>query len=265
MAAVPDFESLLAYQPAPGLLDARVIAITGAAGGIGRAVAVAAAQLGASLIAIDRDRRGLDALREELVAAGAAAPVAEVMDLATATTVDYRELAERVDRESGRLDGLLNNAGWIGALSPFEHVEPQVFGRAMAINLAAPFLLTQWCMPLLKKSEDPALVFSLHDSQRAFCGAYGVAKAGQEALLHILADEYHLDSEAPVRVFGIDTGPVATAERRRHWPGEPVDKHPAPARVVGPYLYALGPDASGRTDVVLRRRTAGDRHQPAAR
>ncbi len=250
----PDFETLLAYAPPPGLLDGRVIAITGAAAGIGRAVANAAGRLGATLIVLDSNRRDLEHLHEELATGGAAPVEAVVMDLAAATSADYRQLAHRIEARFGRLDGLVNNAGRIGALTPFEHAEPQRWGQIMAINLVAPFFLTQWCMPLLRRAADPALVFSLHRTERAFWGAYGIAKAGQEALLHILADEYHLDGAAPVRLFGIDTGPVATAERRRHYPGEPADAHPEPAQIVGPYMYALGPNARGLTDVVLRRR-----------
>ncbi len=247
------FEALLPYAPAPGLLEGRVIAITGAAAGIGRAVAVAAAGLGATVIALDRDRRALGVLRGELAARHATAHELVVMDFATATIADYRQFAERIGGRHGRLDGLVNNASRIVELSPFEYVEPTVFSQVLAVNLIAPFFLTQWCIPLLRKAADPVLVFSLHRAERAFWGAYGVAKAGQEALLHILADEYHLAGASPMRVFGIDTGPVATAERQRHYPGEPRDAHPVPAAVVGPYLYALGPDARGLTNVVLRK------------
>lgn len=251
----PDFETLLEYAPTPGLLDGRVIAITGAAAGIGRAVAVAAARLGATLIVLDCSRANLKSLEENLSNAGKS-PDSVEMDFATATIADYQKLADRIGNRYGCLDGLVNNAGRIGALTPFEHAEPELWREVVAINLVAPFFLTQWCMPLLRRAKDPVLVFSLHRAERAFWGAYGVAKAGQEALVHILADEYHLAGESPVRVFGIDPGPVATAERRRHYPAEAVDAHPRPVDVIGPYLYALGPDSRGRTDVVLRRAAA---------
>lgn len=252
-AQPPDFGALLQYAPRSGLLDGRVIAITGAAAGIGRAVAEAAAGLGAQLIAIDRDHRALDTLGETLAAHGALSPETVVLDFATATIADYQALAQRIGERHGRLDSLVNNAGRIGALAPFEHAEPDLWREVMAINLVAPFFLTQWCMPLLRRAGDPTLVFSLHRAQRAFWGAYGVAKAGQEGLMHILADEYHLAGASPVRVLGIDPGPVATAERQRHYPGEAPGTHPAPADVVGPYLYALGPDSRGVTDTVLHR------------
>lgn len=249
----PSYESLLDYRPAPNLLADRVIAITGAASGIGRALSFAAGRLGARLVALDHHPRVVEKLRADLAAGGIATVDAVSMNFTTATLADYRKFADDVRNKYGRLDALVNNAGRIVELTPFEFIEPTVFSQVLAVNLIAPFFLTQWCVPLLRKSADPVLVFSLHRVERAFWGAYGVAKAGQEALLHILADEYHLGGASPMRVVGIDTGPVATPERRQHYPGERPDAHPAPETVVGPYLYALGPEAAGWTNLVLRK------------
>ncbi len=256
-AGAPSFEALLGYTPRPGLLAQRVIAITGAACGIGRALAVAAAGAGATVIALDRNAERLEDLRRLLASAGCrAAGEIVTIDLAAATLADYRAFAQRVKDKYGRLDGLVNNAGQIGALAPFEHIDPAVWRDVMAVNLIAPFFLTQWCLPVLRLAPDPALVFSLDRAERAFWGGYGVAKAGQEALMHIVADEYHLGGSSPVRVLGIDPGPVETQDRRRHHPAEPSGANPAPETVIGPYLYALGPDAKGCSNVVLRRSTS---------
>lgn len=249
----PRFEALADYTLPAHALAERVLLISGAADGIGRALAIACARSGATLLLLDRNKTGLDDACQACTTVGVPAPEAIVLDLARASTQDYRALAERIAHRHGRLDGLVNNAGWIGALTPFEHVEPQLWAEVMAVNLAAPFFLTQWCVPVLKRAPDPVLVFSLHATSRAYWGAYASAKAGLEALMHSLADEYHLQSSHPLRVFGIDTGPVATAQRRQHYPGEPVNTHPAPERVIGPYLYALGPDARGLSDVILTR------------
>lgn len=252
----PGYDALLKYRPTPGMLSRRVIAITGAASGIGRAVTFAAGRLGATLVVLDRHPRLVEKLRGELDAEGIGSVEAIPMDFTTATLAHYRKFAEDIGAKYGRLDALVNNAGRIVELAPFEFVEPAVFSQVLAINLIAPFFLTQWCVPLLRKAPDPVLVFSLDRAQRAFWGAYGVAKAGQEALLHILADEYHPGGASPMRVLGIDPGPVSTPERRQHYPGEQIDAHPAPEDVVGPYLYALGPDARGLTDTVWRKPSA---------
>lgn len=247
----PSFEELLDYRPAGALLAGRVVLITGAAAGIGRAVAVACARQGADTVLLDCNARRLEEVRGAIVAEGHRDPELVLADLAVATISDYRRVAESLGERFGRLDGMVNNAGWIGALAPFEHVEPETWGRAITINLLAPFFLTQWCMPLLRKSADPALVFSLHEASRAFWGGYGVAKAGLAGLLRIIADEYHPRSAHPVRVLGIDPGPVMTAERRKHYPGEHPEAHPQPESVVGPYLFALGPEGAGLSGLVF--------------
>ncbi len=250
--SLPDFASLLDYAPPDGILRDRVILITGAVEGLGRAAAAAYARHGARTILLDWNRKGLEATCDSFTEAGWPAPGLCPVDLSGATLENLREVAAGIEQEYGRLDGLLNNAGWIGSLMPFEHYDPALWAKVMNINLAAPFFLTQVCMPLLKRSADPALVFSLHDARRAYWGGYGMAKAGLEALVRILADEYHPGSAYPMRVIGIDTGPVETAERRRHYPGEAPGTHPPPESVVGPYLYAMCPEAGKRSGLLVR-------------
>lgn len=246
------FASLLDYRPGTALLDGRVILVTGAADGIGRAVAGAYASHGARTVLLDWNSAGLDAAYEEFTAADWPEPVLCPADLSGITLTQLREVVQRIGDRFGVLDGLLNNAGWIGALTPFEHYQPNVWAKVMNINMAAPFFLTQWCLPLLRKSVDPAVVFSLHDAARAYWGGYAMAKAGQEALVHILAEEYGPESSQPIRVTGIDPGPVMTPGRRQHYPGEHPDAHPFPEDVVGPYLFAMGPDARGSSGRILR-------------
>jgi NAD(P)-dependent dehydrogenase (short-subunit alcohol dehydrogenase family) len=224
-----------------------VILVTGAAQGIGRAVAAACARQGASTILLDCEEPRLGEAYEEFAREGWPPPVLCPMDLARCTVDDFRTVASQLGDRFARLDGLVNHAGWIGELAPFEYTVPSIWGRVININLAAPFFLTQWCMPLLRRSAEPAVVFSLHAAQRAYWGGYGIAKAGLEGFMRILADEYHPSSPCPLRVTGIDTGPVMTADRQRHYPGEQHGTHPAPAEVVGPYLWALArrPDSEG--------------------
>lgn len=248
----PDYTALLEYKPATDLLADRVILVTGAAHGIGRAVVQRYARHGARLVLLDWDRAGLEQLHDELTAEGVAEVVLCPADLSGITISGLREIADHIGKRIGRLDGLLNNAAWIGALAPFEHYPPATWTKVMNINLAAPFFLTQWCMPLLHKAADPVVGFSLQDTNRAFWGGFAMAKAAQAALLGILADEYHAHSSHPIHVFGIDTGPVMTPGRHQHYPGEEADIHPRPEQVTGPYLYAMGPESRGRSPLLLR-------------
>ena len=256
--STPSFVQLLEYAPPTDLLKDRIILITGAGDGIGRAVSMSYARHGAQLVLLDWNRKALEYLYDEIVKAGGQEPSLCPVDLSGVTIDGLRDIARHIADTFGVLDGLLNNASWVGDLTPFEHYQPKVWAKVMNVNLAAPFFLTQWCMPLLRKAKDPAIGFSLHDTSRAFWGGFAMAKAGQEAQLHVLANEYHLESSQPIRIFGVDTGPVMTPGRRQNYPGEAIDAHPYPDTVVGPYLYAMGSEASGHTEFILKNEaTAG--------
>lgn len=259
----PDYLTLLDYQPPEDLLADRIILVTGAAQGIGRAVALRYARHGATLVLLDWDRKGLESLNDEILAHGRGEVLLCPADLSGITIAGLREIVDHIGRRLGRLDGLLNNAAWIGALAPFEHYPPATWTKVMNINLAAPFFLTQWCMPLLHKASDPVVGFSLQAASRAYWGGFALAKAAQEALIGVLADEYHAGSAQPVRLFGIDTGPVMTPGRRLHYPGETTDAHPQPESVTGPYLYAMGPEACALSPLLLRAEPARDTRPPA--
>ena len=252
MHSPPSYLHLLQYDGPADLLANRVILITGAAHGIGRAVAMRYARHGARLVLLDWDRPGLNALSDEILAQSGSEALLCPADLSGITISGLREIADHIGTQCGRLDGVLNNAGWIGALTPFEHYPPATWTKVMNINLAAPFFITQWCMPLLHKGEEPVVGFSLQAASRAYWGGFAMAKAAQEALIGVLADEYHPQSAHPVRVFGIDSGAVMTPGRRLHYPGEASNAHPQPEQVTGPYLYAMGPHARGHSPLVLR-------------
>ncbi len=238
-------DRIRAYQPRENLLRDRVILITGAADGIGAALAKASAALGATVILLDKSVPKLETVYDQIVEAGAPQPAIMPLDLLGANVGDYASFADTLTTEFGRLDGLVHNAGWIGALTPFAFCDATLYHKVMTINLHAPVLLTQACLPLLRESDDPTLVFSSHACQRAYWGAFGIAKAGLLGLMQILADEF--SGESAIRVNAVDTGPVNTAMRRLNFPGENAQRHPAPEAVIAPYLYFLGPDAHGVT------------------
>jgi NAD(P)-dependent dehydrogenase (short-subunit alcohol dehydrogenase family) len=233
------------YSPAADLLKDRVILVTGAGDGVGRAVAKVYAAHGATVILLGRTIKKLEQVYDEIESADHPQPAIFPMNLETATAKDYDDLGDTIKNEFGRLDGLLNNAAQVGGLTPIQHYNIELWARIITINLSAPFLICQECIPLLEQAQDPAIVFSTDDCTRAYWGAYGVAKHGQEGLLKILADE--LDSDRPVRVNGIDTGPVRTNLRAQNYPGEDPNTLPTPEDVVPPYLYFMGPASRGVT------------------
>ena len=246
MNAIPD--TLLDWNPAPELLHDRIILITGAANGIGRALADACAAQGASVILLDRDVRALEQAYDEISAAGHPQPALYPMDLKGASPDDYARLAETIEKEFGHLDGLVHNAAHLGALVPFANFEHELWFETLQINLNAPYLLTMACLGLLQQSRDASIVFAADAAGRhgkAYWGAYAVSKAGAEGFMQILADEFEANTR--IRVNSLDPGPVRTALRLMAYPYEDRDALPLPADVVKPFLFLLGPDSQGIT------------------
>jgi NAD(P)-dependent dehydrogenase (short-subunit alcohol dehydrogenase family) len=237
--------------PAAESLRDRVVLVTGATGGLGRATALAAARAGAILVLLGRKVRALEALYDEIERLGAPTPALYPMDLAGALPKDYADLATAVERECGRLDGLVHAAAHFDTLQPFEQQTPDEWNRTQQINLTAPFLLTQACMPLLRRANDAAIVFVFDDAARvgnAFWGGYGVAKQALQGLASIVHEETESSS---VRTHALLPGPMRTTLRRAAYYGEDTLAHPEPAYAAQAIAWLLGGSAAGVRGKVL--------------
>lgn len=235
-----------AYIAPAGAFDGRVIFVSGATRGIGRAVATALVEHGATVILHGRDAQALDALYEELRERGPE-PAVAALDLESAQGNEYDYLTAQIDARYGRLDGLLHNAAVLGALSPVEHYDIGLWQRVMHVNVNAAFILTRCFMPLLRASEDASILFTtsgVGNRGRAYWGAYAASKFAIEGLTQVLADE--LDN-TPIRVNCINPGATRTQMRARAFPAENPETLPEPATVTNAYLYLLGPDSRGVT------------------
>lgn len=229
-------------------LAGRVIAITGASDGIGRALAVACARHGANVILIGRNSRKLEQVHSEIEAAGWPDATIAVLDLEKALAQDYDRLAQAVMERFGRLDGLVHNAAILGMLAPIEHYDVPTFYRVMHVNVTAAFALTHVLLPVLKRSQDASIVFTssgVGRKGRAFWGAYAASKFAIEGLAQVLAAE--LDNVSSVRVNVINPGATRTAMRRQAYPAENPETLPPPEAITGPYLALLGPASRGVT------------------
>jgi NAD(P)-dependent dehydrogenase (short-subunit alcohol dehydrogenase family) len=237
-----------AHTSAPDELAGRVIAITGASGGIGRAVALACAQHQAQVVLIGRNAARLEAVHAEIMAAALPEASIAVLDLERALAGDYDQLADAVLERYGRLDGLLHNAGMLGTLTPIEHYDVPTWCRVMHVNVTAAFALTQVLLPALKKSPDASVVFtasSVGRRGRAYWGAYAVSKFAIEGLSQVLADE--LEGLSQVRVNTLNPGRARTNMRRQAYPAENAETLPLPESLTAPYLALLGPASRGVT------------------
>lgn len=236
------------YQPTPDLLQDRVILVTGAGSGIGRAIARRLAGHGATVILLDRAIRMLEQVYDEIEQAGGPRPAIYPMNLEGATPKDYTDLAQVLDTEFGRLDGLLHNAALFEGLTPIFNYDIELWYRILQVNLNAPFLLTQAVLGLLNRSADASVVFTtdrVGDEGQAYWGAYAVAKGGAQTLMKLLASE--LETNTPIRVNSIDPGRVRTELSLRAYPGRNPAEWARPEDILAVYLYLLGPDSKGVT------------------
>jgi len=236
------------HAAGPDELGGRVIAITGAGDGLGRAVALACARCAANVILVGRDSRKLEAVHAEIERAGGPEPSIALLDLEKALAGDYDQLAAAVLERYGRLDGLLHNAGILGTLSPIEHYDVPTWCRVLHVNVTAAFALTQVLLPELRRSADASIVFttsSVGRRGRAYWGAYAVSKFAVEGLSQVLAAE--LEGIGPVRVNALNPGRARTLMRRQAYPAEDIDTLPPPEALTGPYVALLGPASRGVT------------------
>ena len=250
--ATGEYARLPANWRAPhDYLRERVVLVAGAAGGLGRAGALAAARAGASVILLGRRIARLEKLYDEIVAFGLAPPAIYPLDLAGATPRDYGNLVETVEREYGRLDGIVHAAAYFPGLQPAIDIEADDWLRALQVNLSAPFLLSQACLPLLRQAQDASVVFVLDDPQRtakAYWGGYGAAKHGLAALVSILREEWE---STAVRAHALLPAPMRTALRRAAYFGENADAVPAPDASAEAIVYLLGAAGSAARSAVL--------------
>ena len=252
------------YVPTPAELAGRVVAITGAGSGIGRAVALACARCQANVILVGRDVAKLDAVHREIAAAGWPEASIALLDLERAVARDYDALADALLARYGRLDGVLHNAGLLGTLTPIEQYDVPTWCRVLHVNVTAAFVLTQVLLPALKRSPDASVVFtasSVGRRGRAYWGAYAVSKFALEGLSQVLADE--LEGISHIRVNTLNPGRARTVMRRQAYPAEDFAQVPLPEALTAAYIALLGPASRGVTGGAFDAQPPGPRSAAA--
>ncbi|MGI9249254.1 MAG: YciK family oxidoreductase [Woeseiaceae bacterium] len=236
------------YTYPDDVLRERIILITGASDGIGKALALHTAGLGAQVILHGRNVGKLEKVYDAIEAIdGVPRPSIAVMDLASANSESYTTLAQSIEQEFGRLDGLVLNAGILGERYSIEQYDAVMWQRVMHVNVTSAFAMTQVFMPLLHKSEDASVIFTSSGVGRigkAFWGAYAASKFAIEGLSQVLADEQR---HSNLRSNCINPGATRTSMRLAAYPGEDRDKLKRPEEILSTYVYLLGPDSKGVT------------------
>ena len=230
------------------ILHDRIILITGSSDGIGKALAVHAAKLGAQVILHGRSVPKLEKLYDTIEAIeGAPRPSIAVMDLESANAESYTTLAQSIESEFGRLDGLVLNASILGERYSIEQYDAVLWQKVMHVNVTSVFAMTQVFLPLLQKSDDPSVIYTSSGVGRigkAFWGAYAASKFATEGLSQVLADEHR---HSKLRSNCINPGATRTNMRLAAYPAEDRDLLKRPEDILAPYVYLLGPDSKGIT------------------
>lgn len=234
---------MLTYQAPAGLLKDKIILVTGASDGIGREAALHYAEHGAEVILMGRSVEKLQVVYDLILASTDKEPVMMPLDLLQATAEDYQEIANAIQEQYGRLDGLLHSAGLLGTLSPFEHIDINEFERVMKVNVTAELVMTQTLLPLLQQAPQGRIIFTssgVGKKARAFWASYSISKFATEGMMQLLADEV---SDSSLRVNCINPGATRTSMRASAYPGEDPQTLKTPAELMPLYLYLMGPDS----------------------
>jgi NAD(P)-dependent dehydrogenase (short-subunit alcohol dehydrogenase family) len=235
------------YQPPAGSLKDRVILITGAGDGLGRATAIEAAKAGATVILLGRTIKKLEATYDAIEQAGGPQPGIVPLNLNGATWNDHLTVAETLEREFGRLDGLVHCAAHFLGFARLAELAPKDWMDGVQTNLTAAYVLTRSCLPLLEKSADASIVFVTDSSGRKpkpYHGVYGITKAALEAMSATWAQECAL-SQPQLRFNSFYPGPMRTAIRVKGYAGEGVQETPAPDAAARRLVWLLSAASRG--------------------
>lgn len=228
----------------------RLVLITGASRGIGRASALQLAREGNIVIAVARSKAALEKLDDEIRALGSEA-VLVPMDLKDAKGIET--LGQVIGQQFGRLDGFIANAGILGSLGPLETSGPRSFDEVMAVNVTANFNLIRALGPWLHKSDAPRAAFvtsGVARNPRAFWGPYQASKAALEAMVLGWADE---QENFPLRINLFNPGGTRTDMRAQAMPGEDPMTLPSAEDVAAELVKLVSPDET-RTGVCINYR-----------
>lgn len=236
------------YDAPKDLLKDKIILVTGAGDGIGRAAAISYAAHGATVLLLGKTEDKLSAVYDEIEAAGYPTPVVIPLHLEHATEENYANLSNQIEEGFGRLDGLLNNASLLGEITPIQNYPADLWNQIMQVNVNATFLITKALIPILSRSSSASILFTsstVGRVGRAHWGAYAISKFATEGLMQTLADE--LANTTNIRCNSINPGATRTTMRQSAYPAENPATLRRPEEIMGSYLYLMGDESQSIT------------------
>lgn len=235
------------YQASPDFLADKTILVTGAGDGIGKEAALQYAKYGATVILLGKTVPKLEAVYDQIIAAGGNEPAIIPLDLAGATVKHYQDMAATIDNQFATLDGVLHNASMLGHLEPFGQISESDWQQVMQVNLNSQFFMTQALLPVLKKAPNPSMIFTTSSvglKGRAYWGSYAISKFATQGMMEVLADEYE---NSNMRFNCINPGGTRTNMRAQAFPAEDASKLKTAADIMPLYLYLMSIDSVTET------------------
>jgi len=221
----------------------KLVLVAGGTGGLGHAVSIAFLEEGAKVVVTYREQKEFDAL--EAGAQGSSVDMRQIeghrVDVTDETAV--RPLIDRVLREHGRLDALVNTVGgYAGGVNLWE-LETKVFDQMVALNLRSGYVLSRAAMPAMLKQKHGAIVNVASKAaldHAAGAAAYAASKAGALALMDSLAAEV---KGTGVRVNSILPSIIDTEANRKAMPNAEFAQWPKPQDIARVILFLCSDDA----------------------
>ncbi|MCF7820874.1 MAG: SDR family NAD(P)-dependent oxidoreductase [Mariprofundaceae bacterium] len=218
----------------------RIIMVTGASSGLGRAIAQQLGAEGADVIALGRVEEALEVTRNRIEEVGGRC-LCIPFDL---TGFDnYGKLFLALKDQVPHLDGLVHCAGSLKRCAPMQYVKPKTFTGALDIHLTAPNLLTQIMFPLLTRAESASVIFTTCDmitEDQANWHGYGLAK---RALGYAAAMWQAEHPSTPMRFNTINPGRMRTRSFERAYPGLNPATVPVAADIAPAFLHILSDES----------------------
>jgi NAD(P)-dependent dehydrogenase (short-subunit alcohol dehydrogenase family) len=214
------------------MLEGKVALVTGASQGLGRALALAYAREGATVVLNSRSYESIRDVVEEIHDLGT-----EVLGIGADVTSssDVQELVDAAVEHYDRIDVLVNNAGLLGPRVAIEEYPEDEWRSVLDANLTGPFLVSKAAIPHMRESASIINVTSgVSIEGRAEWGAYSVSKFGLEGLTQILAAEL---KDRGIRVNSVDPGGMRTEMRAAAYPDEDPTTRITPEENTAVFLY----------------------------
>jgi NAD(P)-dependent dehydrogenase (short-subunit alcohol dehydrogenase family) len=221
-------------------LDGKTILITGASSGVGRALALACADVGATVLLSGRNVNALNEVYDLIQSKGNPEPAILELDLCKATEVEIGNITQVIKTNIGALHGFVHCATHITELGPIRHLGLAEWQDLIKVNVIAPALLIRAFEPLFEVSGSGSVVLTSDNhalSLDAYWGGYAISKSALNAYATLQSNEWA--DERPYRVNIITPGPINSPLRSKTHPGEDRNLLRSIDSLLPTYIYLL--------------------------